>query len=109
MSAVDAINDRVYRNRPSVLDHAYIRRSRIFHADDVVARVDMKNFAGDAARHGRQEEDRALADLLDRHRTAQGRIVLVPPQYVAEVADAGGGERLDRAGRDRVDADALFA
>src|SRR3984957_13747007 len=96
-------------SQPSVLDHTYIRRGRVLHADDMVARVDMENFAGDAARHRRQEINRALADLLDGHRAAQGRVVFVPPQYVTEVADAGGGERLDRAGRDRVDANALLA
>src|ERR1700684_2664418 len=98
-----------YRQRPSVLDHTYVGGGRILHADDVVTGVDMENFAGDAARHGRQEVDGALADLLDGHRATQRRVVFVPPQYVPKVADAGGGERFDRAGRDRVDANALFA
>jgi hypothetical protein len=35
-------------NVPSILDHTYVRRRRILHADDMVARVDMENFAGDA-------------------------------------------------------------
>ena len=44
-----------------------------------------------------------------RHGAAQRRVELVPLQDVAEIADAGGRERLDRAGRDRVDADVLLA
>ena len=42
-------------------------------------------------------------------RAAQRRIVFVPFEDVAEIADAGGRQRLDRPGRDRVDADALLA
>jgi len=46
------------------------------------------HLASDAARHGRQHIDRAVADLLDGDRATQRRVVLVPPQYVTEVADA---------------------
>src|SRR5579863_8257322 len=94
---------------PSVLDHRQVRGGRVLHAHDMVAGVDVDDLAGDPAGHRRQEIDRAVADLLDRDRAAQGRIVFVPPQDIAEVADAGGGERFDRAGRDRVDADPLLA
>jgi hypothetical protein len=45
-----------------------IGRGGIFHANDMVAGVDMKDFAGDAPRHRRKEKGGALADLLDRHR-----------------------------------------
>src|SRR6185437_5889955 len=94
---------------PSVLDHRQVPGRRVLHADDVVAGVDVHDLAGDAAGHRGEEVDRAVADLLDRDRAAQGRIVLVPPQDIAEVADAGGGEGLDRAGRDRIDPNPLFA
>src|ERR1700722_4970736 len=100
---------RFWRHESSVLGHRYVWGGRILHAHDVVTRVDMDNFAGDAARHGRQEVDRAVADLLDRDRASQGRVEFVPPEYVAEVADARGGERFDRASRDRIDANALLA
>ena len=44
-----------------------------------------------------------------RHVAPQRRVVFVPAQDVAEVADAGGGQRLDRSRRDGVDADILHA
>ena len=44
-----------------------------------------------------------------RHVAPQRRVVFVPAEDVAEVADAGRGQRLDRAGRDGVDADVLDA
>ena len=77
--------------------------------DHMVAGVDVQDFAGDAARHRRQQIDRGLADLLGRHGAAQRRVEFVPAQDVAEVADPRGGQRLDRPGRNRVDADRLLA
>ena len=53
-----------------------------------------------------QQIERGAADVVERGVALQGRVVLVPFQDVAEVADAGGGERLDRTGRDCVDPDA---
>ena len=79
----------------------------MLHADDVIAGIDVMDFAGDAARQVGEEIERGLADLFERHIAAQRRVIFVPLQDVAEVADAGGGERLDRAGRDGVDADVL--
>jgi hypothetical protein len=38
------------------------------HADDVVARIDVVDLAGDAARQVGQEVERGLADLLDASR-----------------------------------------
>ena len=50
-----------------------------------------------------------VADLLDRHAAPQRRVVLVPFEDVAEVADPGRRQRLDRTRRDGVDADVLLA
>src|SRR5580704_15243358 len=41
-----------------------IRRGRIFHADDMLPGIHVKDFAGDAPRHRRKEKSGALADLL---------------------------------------------
>jgi hypothetical protein len=38
-------------NFVSLLGHAYVRRGRILHAHDMVARINVEDFAGDAARH----------------------------------------------------------
>ncbi len=56
-----------------------------------------------AARQVRAQIQPRAADILDRHVSPQGRIIFVPLHDVAEIADAGGGERLDRPGADRVD------
>ena len=39
----------------------------------------------------------------------QRRIIFIPSEDIAQVADAGGGKRLDRSRRDGVDADVLDA
>ena len=93
--------------RSSVLHDGDVRRIDRLHADHVVAGIDVVDLAGDGRRQVGQEVERGIADLLDRDGALQRRVVLVPLQDVAEVADAGGGERLDRAGRDGVDADRL--
>ena len=81
----------------------------MLHADDVIAGIDVMDLAGDAARQVGEQIDGGVADLVDGHVAAQRRVVLVPLQDVAEVADAGRRQRLDRPGRDRVDADVLAA
>src|SRR3984957_18060775 len=86
-----------------------IRRVGMLHADDVIAGVDMVDFAGDAARHVGERIGAGLPDFLDGDIAAQRRVILIPLQDIAEVADAGGGERLDRPRRDGVDADVLYA
>src|SRR5271156_2858185 len=86
-----------------------IRRVGMLHADHVIAGIDVVDLAGDAARHVGEQIGAGLADLLDGDVAPQRRIVLVPLQNVAEVADARSGERLDRPRRDGVDADVLHA
>jgi hypothetical protein len=70
----------------------------------MVAAVHMHDLAGDAAGPVGQQEDASLADFLDTDRAPERRIVLVPFQDIAEIADAGGRQRLDRPGRNGVDA-----
>src|SRR5438067_7647522 len=79
------------------------------HADDMVAAVDMMHLAGNPRRQIAQQINAGAADLLNRDVALQWRIELVPFEDVTEVADAGGGERLDRPGGDRVNADIAAA
>ena len=44
-------------------------------ADDVIARIDMMDFPGDAARHIRQEIDAGIAHFCDK----LPRLLYVPP------------------------------
>ena len=97
---------RLSKRRPLLLRHGNVGGVLVLHADHVVAGVDMQDLAGHAAAEIGQQIERAAADILDGDGAAERRVVLVPLQDIAEVGDAGGGKRLDRPGRDGVDADA---
>src|SRR5512139_4292064 len=71
------------------------------------AAVDVGNLAGDGTREIGQEERCDVADLVDGHVPAERRVLLDEIEDLREAADPGGRERLDRAGRDAVDADLL--
>src|SRR5262249_14500623 len=86
-----------------------VGRVGMLHPDDMIAAVDVMNFAGHAAREIREEIYRGIADLLDRDGAPQRGIVLVPSEDVAEVADPRRRQRLDRTGGNRVDPDPLLA
>ena len=77
------------------------------HSDDVVARIDMMDLARHSARQVGQQVQPGPADVLDRHVAAKRRIIFVPLHDVAEVADAAGGQGLDRPGGDGVYANAF--
>ncbi len=81
----------------------------MFHADDVIPGVDMMHFAGHHPRHVGEQVRACLTDIFDGHVAAQRRVLLVPFKDVAEVADAGSGQCLDRPRREGVDADILGA
>src|SRR5258706_6938903 len=84
------------------------RRSSVNSADDAAeAAVHHEYFAGDARGEIRKQECRGVAHLVDGHVAPHGRVFLDELQYPAESRDAGRGQRLDRPGRYRVDADAL--
>ena len=69
------------------LAHRDVRRVGVLHADDMIAGVDVMYFAGDAARHVGEQIRGRLADILDGDVAAQRRVVLVPFENVAEIAD----------------------
>ena len=64
-------------------------------------------------RHARgeigQQVQACPADILDGRVALQRRVQFIPLQDVAEVTNARGSKRLDRPGRDRVDADIVTA
>ena len=62
-----------------------VGRAGMFHADDVIAGIDVMNLTRDAAREIAEEIHRGVADFLDRHAAPQRRIVLVPFENVAKV------------------------
>ena len=69
--------------------------------------VDVRDLAGDRAREIGQQERRDVADLVGRDVAAQRRVRFDEMLDLREAADAGRRERLDRPGRNAVDADAL--
>src|SRR3954469_19927697 len=75
--------------------------------DVAEARVDVEDFAGDARREVREQESRGVSHILRTDVAAHRRLLLHELQYLAEAADAGGGQRLDGTRRDAVDAYAL--
>ena len=89
--------------------HRGLQVLRPRRGDDVVAGIDVVDFAGDAARQGRQQIDRRAADLLERDGAAQRRMALLEIEHGAGIADAGAGKRAHGAGRNGVHPDALRA
>ena len=92
-----------------VLADRDVRRVGVLHADDMIAGIDVMDLAGHPARHVGEEINAGLADVFQRHIAPQRGVEFVPAQDIAEVADAGGGQRLDRTRRQRVDADVVLA
>src|SRR3546814_5340822 len=85
------------------------RRLDRHHADDVVAGIDVMHFTGDAGRQVGQQIEAGAADLRYADVLAQRRVALGPLEYLAEVSDAGGGQRAACAGRHAVDPGVLVA
>src|SRR5690606_20436573 len=79
------------------------------HAEDVVPRIDVGDFAGDARGQVRTQERGGVADVLDGDAAAQRRVLFEMAEHLAEVRDTGGRQGLDWAGGNRVDAGALRA
>ena len=62
-------------------------------ANDMITGIDVMDFTGHAARHVGQEIDAGLSHFFQREVSPQRRVVLVPLQNIAEIANAGRGER----------------
>src|SRR5258706_1661123 len=82
---------------------------RLRHRDDVVARIDEMDLAGDAGREVGKQIEPGAAELVEGHAAPERRVLLLEREHEPRVVDAGARERADRAGRDRVDADAALA
>src|SRR5262249_22294325 len=81
----------------------------VFHTDNVIAGIDVINLARHAAREIAEEIHRGVTDFFDRDAAPEWRVVLVPFEDVAEVADPRRRQRLYRTGGDGVDPDVLLA
>src|SRR5207247_5314667 len=68
---------------------------------DVVTAVDVDHLAGDPRRERRGEEERGVADLAQLDVALERRLLRVVLEDLREAADAAGGQRVDRARRDR--------
>src|SRR5207245_7571077 len=80
-----------------------------FHADHVIAAIDMVDLAADPGGKIAQQVEAGAADIFDRDIALQWRVELVPLQDIAEIPDSRGGQCPDRTGRNRVDANVVAA
>ncbi len=69
----------------------------------------MVRFASNSASKVRKKIERRVADFFNRDVLAERRVIFVPLEDIAEVADARSCEGLDWTCRDRVDANVLLA
>ena len=69
----------------------------------------MQHLTSDTGSKVRQQIQRRAADLVLIDVATQRRIQFVPLHDITEIADAAGGQRLDRTCRNRVDADVVLA
>src|SRR5271165_2376640 len=75
------------------------------HRNDIVAGVDEMYLARNPRRKARQQIEGRPADLLDGDRAPERRMRALEIEHEAGVGDSGAGERPDRPGGDRIDAD----
>ena len=78
---------------------------RSSNAHGVKPAVDHQHFAGDAAAGRTEQEHRGVGDVAAVDGAAERRAIAIGLQNRREAGDARRGQRLDRAGGDRVDAD----
>src|SRR5262249_4364002 len=79
----------------------------MLHAENMMAGIPKVKLARARTRGGGEEISSGIADFVAPDIAAERRIVLAPPQDIAEVADPGRRQRLDRAGRDGIHPDRL--
>src|SRR5690606_8916261 len=72
----------------SVFHDRNIRSVNRFHADDMIAAIRVMDFARHRTGQVRKEIKADIAHFLDGNGTTQRRVVLVPLEDIAEVADA---------------------
>mmetsp|Transcript_22710 Transcript_22710/g.37482 ORF Transcript_22710/g.37482 Transcript_22710/m.37482 type:complete len:214 (-) Transcript_22710:2302-2943(-) len=75
----------------------------------MISRIHVQVLARGARAEVRQKIERRFAHVFDGHIAAQGRVIFVPLHDVAEIANAGSGQRLDRSCTDGIHADVVLA
>src|SRR6185437_120613 len=93
----------------SVLDRSTVLTLREAHPHGVEAAVDVEDLAGDPGGEVGAKECGGVADVLLGDVTPERRYLRHSIQHLPEPRDPRGCERLDRAGRDPVDAYSLRA
>src|SRR5262249_16416689 len=77
--------------------------------DDVVSTIDVKRFSGDEPSGIVREKCRRRADIIDADETTSRSFALGLFDQLVEFRNAGSSARRERARRDRVNPDALWA
>ena len=95
MSCNSAFTHSRVRHPRRVLRLQHVR-SR--HRDDVVARIDEVDLAGDATRERREQVEGRAADVVERRGAPQGRVGGLVVEHQPGIGDAGAGERAHRTG-----------
>ena len=70
---------------------------RLRHRDDVVARIDEMDLAGDAGREVAEQIEPGATELVERDTAFERRVLLLECEHVARVVDAGAREEAGRA------------
>src|ERR1700680_3023875 len=69
------------------LDGRDVGRVAPFHADDMVAAIDVVALTGDPSRQVAEQIEASAADILDRGVALERRVELVPFEDVAKIAN----------------------
>src|SRR5690606_33653766 len=83
------------------------RRFHLHHPDGMIAGILMMDLSGHSSRHIGEKIEGCSSHLLQSNVSAQGRVILVPPEDIAEIANPGSCQRLDGPGGDGVHTNAL--
>ena len=79
-------------------------RGRRLHAHDLVTRVNINHLPGDGRRAVAGQKRSRGSEFLRQDVAFERRVGLVMLEHFGEAGDAAGGQRIDRAGADAVDA-----
>ena len=86
-----------------------VRESDFAQGVDAVTAVHIGDFAGDTGSEVGAEEGGGVAHFFDGDAAFERRGFLETFEHFAEVLDAGGGQRANRAGADAIDADTVLS